>query len=273
MLARINWGKRFGPSKNPKFGLNWGKMHFSSRNQRGGNGTVKWFDDQNGFGFITLEDGTENLFVHQFVIKSDGFRSLADGEEVKYVVEYGNDNHAKAGVTRFQAQNMTEKELTSTLGDLGIERRGKHRLVRATYEYLRGKVLDVFPEYKKEAEDHLSKALDTEKASCDEAAEKENLEKVKASLTLEDLAELARATHELKLKQETLDPPEALKCVPSLSLKDIPKKPIHIPTERFDLPSLQCHSGETLNLGGYDVEFTLKNMECKAMDDGTIKRG
>lgn len=50
-------------------------------------------------------------------------------------------------------------------------------------------------------------------------------------MTEEDLAELARATHELKLKQETPDPPEALRCVPSLSLKDIPKKPIQTPTE------------------------------------------
>ncbi|KAG8368347.1 hypothetical protein BUALT_Bualt15G0036100 [Buddleja alternifolia] len=80
---------------------------------------------------------------------------------------------------------------------------------------------------------------DTEKASRDEAAEKENLEKVKASLTQEDLAELARATHELKLKQETPDPPEALKCVPSLSLKDIPKKPIYIPTEVGDINGIK----------------------------------
>lgn len=50
-------------------------------------------------------------------------------------------------------------------------------------------------------------------------------------MTEEDLAELARATEELRLKQETPDPPEALKCVPSLSLEDIPKKPVHIPTE------------------------------------------
>lgn len=54
---------------------------------------------------------------------------------------------------------------------------------------------------------------------------------VKASMTQEDLAELARATNELKLKQETPDSPEALKCVPCLSLQDIPKKPIQIPIE------------------------------------------
>lgn len=72
---------------------------------------------------------------------------------------------------------------------------------------------------------------DPEKASRDEAAEKEILKQVKASMTQEDLAELARSTKELKEKQETPDPPEALKAVPSLSLQDIPKKPIHVPVE------------------------------------------
>ena len=50
-------------------------------------------------------------------------------------------------------------------------------------------------------------------------------------MTEEDLAELARATHELRLKQETPDPPEALKTVPSLSLSDIPKNPTFAPIE------------------------------------------
>lgn len=49
-------------------------------------------------------------------------------------------------------------------------------------------------------------------------------------MTEEDLAELARATQELRLKQETPDPPEALRTVPSLSLQDIPKEPTHVPT-------------------------------------------
>lgn len=50
-------------------------------------------------------------------------------------------------------------------------------------------------------------------------------------MTEEDLSELARATQELRLKQETPDPPEALKCVPSLSLDDIPKTPTQVPLE------------------------------------------
>jgi Zn-dependent M16 (insulinase) family peptidase len=72
---------------------------------------------------------------------------------------------------------------------------------------------------------------DPEKAARDEATEKQILQEVKASMTTEDLAELTRATHELRLKQETPDAPEALKTVPSLSLQDIPKEPIHVPTE------------------------------------------
>ncbi|KAK4747804.1 hypothetical protein SAY87_014390 [Trapa incisa] len=80
---------------------------------------------------------------------------------------------------------------------------------------------------------------DTEKAAQDEAFEKEILEKVKASMTEEDLAELARATMELRLKQETPDPPEALKAVPSLSLSDIPKEPIHVPTEVGDIDGVK----------------------------------
>ncbi|KAL8460318.1 hypothetical protein ACS0TY_032022 [Phlomoides rotata] len=59
-------------------------------------GTVKWFNDQKGFGFITPDDGTVELFVHQSAIKTDGFCSLGDGEAVEYVVEYGNDGRAKA---------------------------------------------------------------------------------------------------------------------------------------------------------------------------------
>jgi Zn-dependent M16 (insulinase) family peptidase len=68
-------------------------------------------------------------------------------------------------------------------------------------------------------------------------------------MTEEDLAELARATQELRLKQETPDPPEALRSVPSLSLHDIPKEPIHVPTQvivTFSVFCLVCSSVESL---------------------------
>lgn len=52
-------------------------------------GTVKWFNDSKGFGFITPSDGSNDVFVHHSSIKSEGFRSLAEGQQVTYDVEQG----------------------------------------------------------------------------------------------------------------------------------------------------------------------------------------
>ncbi|KAL3383144.1 hypothetical protein AABB24_002569 [Solanum stoloniferum] len=59
-------------------------------------GIVKWFSNEKCFGFITPKDGSSDLFVHQSGIRSEGFRSLSDGEEVEYVIESGNDGRSKA---------------------------------------------------------------------------------------------------------------------------------------------------------------------------------
>jgi CspA family cold shock protein len=47
-------------------------------------GTVKWFNDQKGFGFITPEDGAKDCFVHHSAIQGNGFKSLAEGDRVEF---------------------------------------------------------------------------------------------------------------------------------------------------------------------------------------------
>jgi cold shock protein len=53
-------------------------------------GTVKWFSDEKGFGFITPDEGSKDLFVHHSSIQADGYRSLAEGAKVEYEEEQGD---------------------------------------------------------------------------------------------------------------------------------------------------------------------------------------
>lgn len=52
-------------------------------------GTVKWFNADKGFGFITPDDGGQDLFVHYSEIKSDGYATLNDGQKVEYEIGQG----------------------------------------------------------------------------------------------------------------------------------------------------------------------------------------
>jgi len=52
-------------------------------------GTVKWFNDSKGFGFLTQDGGGEDVFVHHSAIQIDGFRTLAEGTRVEFEVERG----------------------------------------------------------------------------------------------------------------------------------------------------------------------------------------
>ncbi len=76
------------------------------RNRKGGlqhmaqEGTVKWFNEEKGYGFISPDDGGEDLFVHYSGIEGGGFRSLDEGEKVSYEVTQGKKGLQAENVSR-----------------------------------------------------------------------------------------------------------------------------------------------------------------------------
>ena len=63
-------------------------------------GTVKWFNSEKGFGFITPEEGGKDLFVHHSAIQGSGFKTLDEGESVEFDVVQGQKGPAAENVTR-----------------------------------------------------------------------------------------------------------------------------------------------------------------------------
>ena len=61
-------------------------------------GTVKWFNDSKGFGFLTNHDGSQDVFVHFSAITSEGFRTLAEGQKVTFDLENGPKGPQAANV-------------------------------------------------------------------------------------------------------------------------------------------------------------------------------
>jgi len=63
-------------------------------------GRVKWFNDQNGFGFITPDGGERDCFVHHSAIQMQGFRTLAEGDHVEFEIVQGDKGPSAQNVTK-----------------------------------------------------------------------------------------------------------------------------------------------------------------------------
>ncbi len=62
-------------------------------------GTVKWFNEAKGFGFITRENGGSDVFVHHSAVEGEGFKTLREGQRVKFIVVEGKKGPAASNVT------------------------------------------------------------------------------------------------------------------------------------------------------------------------------
>ena len=65
-------------------------------------GTVKWFNEEKGYGFLSNDEGGEDVFVHFSAIQSTGFRTLAEGQKVTYEVEQDPKNSSKLRAVNVQ---------------------------------------------------------------------------------------------------------------------------------------------------------------------------
>src|SRR6476646_1211791 len=75
-------------------------------------GTVKWFNDAKGFGFITPENGDKDCFVHHTAIKAEGFRSLSEGDRVEVDIVQGAKGPAAENVIKVKKAGTNEENTT-----------------------------------------------------------------------------------------------------------------------------------------------------------------
>jgi CspA family cold shock protein len=79
-------------------------------------GKVKWFNDSKGYGFITPDDGSKDVFVHHTAIQSAGFRSLQEGDAVEFEIQEGQKGPAAANVRKVWGLDLRSHDRLSIMG-------------------------------------------------------------------------------------------------------------------------------------------------------------
>jgi cold shock protein len=101
VVALVVLVKSTGVERVPVLALRAFRCTFMKQSRGGGDmptGTVKWFNDDKGYGFISPDDGSKDVFVHHSAIVGEGFKSLAEGAKVEYEVEEGPKGPQARGV-------------------------------------------------------------------------------------------------------------------------------------------------------------------------------
>ena len=78
-------------------------------------GNVKWFNESKGFGFITPEDGSKDVFVHFSAIQTNGFKTLAEGQRVEFEITNGAKGPSAANVTALYFRQVSKNFKTRSL--------------------------------------------------------------------------------------------------------------------------------------------------------------
>jgi CspA family cold shock protein len=97
-------------------------------------GTVKWFNEDKGYGFIAPDDGSEDLFVHHTGIVGSGFKSLEEGESVSYEVTQGRKGMQAVNVSKGSTTDIPDSRDTEDLLRIPLEVEGAARILAEHFD-------------------------------------------------------------------------------------------------------------------------------------------